>query len=403
MKRLSLTVLVGAVFIIAAVAFAAVARPGQDRAIAVAVAARAGAVTGTDQNSDEFIWRLLAQFAAPVYRTRPSPVVFETWASDKDVFSTTPRWPDPDDPKRFQRSLLDRGKESENAHATIDVPCAQPGNATIGGFPTRGRHHCIAEEVKRNRPQFDYIVQNNLNTQAGLSRAFASNLAIVMPDSAVAVKGDWVPVQTLLEWIPSLTSLDSIRRVYYTNTSEGQEYALVSLHVSSRQNANWVWGTFEHRMNPGRCDDLGCYDTFGAVVRAVAPNHARTNTQYGACEKTARLRAVMAQAHLSPVWENYCLKSTQVDYTAPDGTPYALGNSVIERIVGNGTVAASSCIGCHVYAAFNASGAADSTAAAMLTYNPTGRPDSTVLRNARQFDFMWGVLQAPPPDTASGG
>jgi hypothetical protein len=28
-----------------------------------------------------------------------------------------------------------------------------------------------------------------------------------------------------------------------------------------------------------------------------------------------------------------------VDYTATDGTPYALGSSVIERITGNGTVA----------------------------------------------------------------
>ena len=33
--------------------------------VVVAVPARAGAVDGTDQNSDEFIWNLLVQFAAP--------------------------------------------------------------------------------------------------------------------------------------------------------------------------------------------------------------------------------------------------------------------------------------------------------------------------------------------------
>ena len=102
------------------------------------------------------------------------------------------------------------------------------------------------------------------------------------------------------------------------------EYALVALHVSSRQNPNWVWGTFEHQMNPGRCDSIGCFDSFGAEIPAVLPNRTGENTQYGACRKTPPLKTLMKNAGLSPVWENYCLKSTQVDYTAADGTPYAL-------------------------------------------------------------------------------
>ena len=50
--------------------------------VAVAVPARAGAVDGTTENSDAFIWRLLTEFAAPAVKGQPSPVVFETWASD---------------------------------------------------------------------------------------------------------------------------------------------------------------------------------------------------------------------------------------------------------------------------------------------------------------------------------
>lgn len=94
------------------------------------------------------------------------------------------------------------------------------------------------------------------------------------------------------------------------------------------------------------------------------------------------------------MWQNYCLKSSQVDYTAKDGTPYALGNSVIERIVGNGTVAASSCITCHSYASFDASGATSLAAQAMLPFNPTGKPIPAVLKNSLKYDFMWGVLLA---------
>jgi hypothetical protein len=175
------------------------------------------------------------------------------------------------------------------------------------------------------------------------------------------------------------------------------------MHVSSRQNPNWVWGSFEHQMTPGRCDDLGCFDTFGAKDPAVPPNRGTVNTQYGPCLKTPALQAMMKKANLSPVWENYCLKSTMVDYAAADGMPYALGNSVIERIVGNGTVAASSCIACHVYASFGKDGKPTSAATAMLPYNPTGAPIQGVLAGSDQFDFMWGVLLAPAPDKPDAG
>jgi hypothetical protein len=70
------------------------------------------------------------------------------------------------------------------------------------------------------------------------------------------------------------------------------------------------------------------------------------------------------------------------DYNAADGTPYVLGNSVIERIVGNGTVAASSCIACHVYASFGADGKPKAQATAMLPYNPTGQPIPAVLEDS---------------------
>ncbi|MDC0714365.1 hypothetical protein POL68_38275 [Stigmatella sp. ncwal1] len=349
---------------------------------------------GTTQNSDEFIWQLFAAFTAPMSAVNPSPVVFETWASDADTFSKTPAWPDPAAPKKFQTSRL----LAVRAHlrSPIDVGCATPGNAAVGGFPTAGTPSpCIAEEVKRNRAMFDYIVSNALNTQEGLKTAFQKSITIDMPTPSIAVKGDWVPLPTLLQWLPALGSVDRIRKLYYTNTSGSTEYALVSLHVASRQNPNWVWGTFEHQMTPGRCDDLGCFDTFGATAPAVPPARNGVNTQYGACEKTPALKAIMAQSKLSAVWQNYCLKSTQVDYLAADGTPYALGNSVIERIVGNGTVAASSCIGCHAYASFSATGAPTDAAKAMLPYNPMGPPIPAVLEGSQTFSFMWGVLLAP--------
>jgi hypothetical protein len=362
--------------------------------VVVAVPARAGAVNGKTENSDAFIWRLFTEFAAPVSGSHPSPVVFETWASDEDTFSKTPHWPGPGEPKKLHASVL--GSTRTPHLIPIDVACNPPAGAAVGGFPTSGPPTpCIAEEVKRNRPQFEYIVNNHLNTKAGLAAAYAKSFKVVMPTAALSIKGDWIPVQTMLQWIPKLGNVGNVRKLYYTVTSNAVEYALVSLHVSSRQNPNWVWGTFEHQMNPGRCDSIGCFDTFGAQIPAVHPNRTAVNTQYGACPKTQQLKALMARANLSPVWENYCLKSTEVDYTAPDGTPYALGNSVIEGITGNGTIAASSCIGCHVYASFGAKGSPTTAALNILPFNPTGNPIPGVLSGSAQFDFMWGVLLAP--------
>jgi hypothetical protein len=370
------------------------AAQGQDNVV-VAVPAQPGAVDGTTQNSDEFIWDLFTQFTAPVLTSQPPRVVFETWASDGDTFSTTPHWPGPDEPKHFQASVLASVRSA--SPSPIDVECNPPQGAAVGGFPISGPPTpCIAEEVNRNRPQFDYIVNNHLNTQAGLAAAYAKAFKVTMPSSAIAVKGDWIPVQTLLQWIPQLGDVSTIEQLYYTTTTDDSvEYALVSLHVSSRQNPKWVWGSFEHQMNPGRCDSIGCFDSFGAEIPAVLPSRTAVNTQYGPCPKTPALETLMAKANLSPVWENYCLKGTEVDYTAPDGTPYALGNSVIEGITGNGTISASSCIACHAYASFGSNGAPTASATAILPFNPTGKPIPGVLDNSIQFDFMWGLLLAP--------
>jgi hypothetical protein len=92
---------------------------------------------------------------------------------------------------------------------------------------------------------------------------------------------------------------------------------------------------------------------------------------------------------VAEVRDNDCLKSTQVD-ECRRRHGYALGNSVIERIVGNGTVSASSWIACHVYASFGSNGKPAGSATAMLPYNPTGKPIPTVMSGSLQFDFMWG-------------
>src|ERR1022692_1324850 len=355
--------------------------------VTVAVPAKAGAIEGKTENSDAFIWRLFTEFTAPASKDSPSPLLFETWASDKDTFATAPHWPEAGEPMDLHSSVLGAVKTLDPVVETIDPnlallamlarpiheDCKEPRGAAVGGFPTSGiPTPCIVEQVARNRPQFDYIVENNLNTQAGLAIAYASSFKVEMPKESIALKGDWIPLPALQRWIPQVGDVDNIKKLYYTVTVKNTEYALVAMHVSSRQNPNWVWGSFEHQMNPGRCDAIRCFDSFGAQIPAIAPNKQEYNTQYGSCLKTPQLTAMMTNANLSPVWENYCLKSTEVDF-----------------------VAASSCITCHFYASFGSTGEPTKSARAILPFNPTGNPIPGVLTGLQQFAFMWGVLRAP--------
>lgn len=97
------------------------------------------------------------------------------------------------------------------------------------------------------------------------------------------------------------------------------------------------------------------------------------------------------------------MKGSMVDHSAPDGTPYVLGNFVIEGITGNGTVAASSCIGCHVYASFGPGGRVRDSVKPILPFNPTAPPIPEILEGSIRFDFSWGVLLAPEAPAQSGG
>jgi hypothetical protein len=190
--------------------------------VVVAVPAKAGAVVGTTENSDAFIWRLFTEFAAPASKASPSPVVFETWASDDDTFSANPHWPRAGEPLKLHASVLavmktlNTGQSLTDLRAkAIDVACVAPQGAAVGGFPTSGTPSpCIAEQVARNRPQYDYIVNHHLNTRAGLKAAYEKSFDVDMPTASIAIKGDWIPVQTLLQWIPRLGDVSAIKKLY---------------------------------------------------------------------------------------------------------------------------------------------------------------------------------------------
>ena len=354
----------------------------------IAVPSKAGAVDGLSINSDQFIWEKFVASVTPVAGRRR--VAFQTWATDQDTFAAPPAapvWPSPDAPVKFHASPRSTLHNSRN----VGVSCAEPKNPWVGAFPPTG---CIAEEVRRNKPQFDYIKDNGLYNKAGIAAFYAQEGAAVdMPKDSIAIKADWVPVKTIMQWVPQLNSADAVRRYYYTTYSDGVEYGLVAMHLSSAWNPWWVWGTFEHEFNPGRCDATGCYDSFGALKPSVPPNYKDANTQYDECWKTPQLKRMMSKAGLAAAWDNYCLKSTQVAFVDKASRPTILTNTVTERIMENGELI-SSCISCHAYASFGADGAPSNAAMTLLDYNPVGNVFPSALEDSKSYDFNWGLLNA---------
>jgi hypothetical protein len=321
--------------------------------------------------SPDFVaWEVFTQVVADSNAAGAKELEFETWATDADLYeSSPPQWPSGESPAREDcKTVFDRVAAEES------------------GFPADG---CIREEVRRNWAAFRYIVSHGLTSKAGFAKAFAQRLNVDLPADSIQVKADWVKISDLSRWVDM--SEDEVRRIYYTRLERDAqidtEYALVALHLNSKRWKNWLWATFEHRLNPGRCDELGCHDTFGAAAADIAPREP-ANGDYGDCQKTPSLIAMFANAGLEAVWLNYCLKGTQVAFAGKGGGPNRLGNSVIDRINGHIPIAQSSCMTCHALASFDRSGEANHAD------NAVGDVDQARLRDYLQNGFVWGVARA---------
>ena len=271
---------------------------------------------------DRVSWQLFLQIVAPA---GPGNALaeFETWASNGDTFVAKPQFPlSAPSPKVLSFPAL-----GGRPPPTGDEWKYQP----PGG-----------EEVRRNRAAFDYITtpENQFHTRAGLARAFATGREISFPKDAIEVKANWTPADRV-----------DASRYYISAASDGRRYALVALHITTKMIPNWTWATFEQAGNAGRCDDIGCRDSFGADAPIVRPN-AAPDQRYPPCSKTPALQALFEDAKVPAVFRNYCLKGSQTDYVAATGLPILLGNSVTEY----GFVSTSSCMTCHARASVDAAG-----------------------------------------------
>jgi hypothetical protein len=325
--------------------------------ISISAANAQPAPAPTPDNHDKMAWELFVSATRPVTTSSGNRITFETWASNEDTFQQNPQFPGATaapncaPPQVATRELAPTAVAPRAAVASpkiLHVPAllalqAEPAEGvepTLRAMPPASAPAQPTEEVRRNQATFDFIVCNKLFTKAGLRAAFAAGTPLAVPTDSIEIKANWIPAG------------DRSDSVYYiSTTADGQRHALTAMHVISKRVPNWTWATFEHQDNAGRCDVIGCHDSFGAVTADVAPN-ANADGRYERCAKSPALKQLFAEAGMPALWESYCLKGSQADYVSASGKPTRLGNSVTE----NGFVETSSCLTCHVRASVNNAG-----------------------------------------------
>jgi hypothetical protein len=327
-------------------------------------------------DTDKFVWEVFVKINQAA-KNGTNDTVWETWASDQDTF---PAQPDPKKPPVWPGNAA-RKKNLQPSHQQVirrKLLEASPHRLFLREI---GRSvHLLpqiieggGEEVRRNKPDFDFIIKNNLWYLEGLQAAFQKGDPIVFPIPSIEIKAQWKPI----------TDADK-PRFHWNVDSNNKLFGLVALHIMTKDLPNWVWATWEQVDNPNRCKILGCHDSFGLTKDGkVSP----------------ALQALFTQAGMGSEWANYRLDGTQIEFTDSTGRPTLLGNSIIEA----GFVQTSSCITCHARATF------DATGSPLSIFRPDGQsyngtPDPNWFFTTAsppkplylQGDFVWSFFLASP-------
>jgi hypothetical protein len=365
-------------------------------------------------------WEVLVAISKPSEAV-PRKAEWQTWPLDQDVFPPCP------DPAKCTGNLETDDPQLCPTYPKPDrIPPAQPPSKVSAHFRTVLRDSGIlpgdpaeiaqdtllaeTELVYRNPPSVRYIVENRLWFQEGQVEAFARAEPPRFPLDSVVTKVHWLPIEerakSRYHWSYLLVK-DS-----KTGKESQQLVGMVGLVFMAKELPTWFWAAFEHVDNLGACDFIGCYDDFGAEP-AYTPSKTPFFERYPAPTPTERLKRLVREGGLDPVWLNYRLKGVQLDFTDGAGRPTLLGDSQIEA----GFLATSSCMTCHSRATIAptapVSGPGTQVPHNVGIFSPTingqslyGAPNPAWFRGPSgalgflQLDFTWGLTGAQAADPA---
>lgn len=295
-------------------------------------------------HTDQYVWEKMVR-AFQVKTTEPLNLDWELWSTTEHAYSNPcggVEWP---------ADGLDWETMPPKLVSLLDDLDNHPGNFNVTQFAqlTLNASNPYYEELRINRPMFDYIQQHALYNQDTVYK-LAKAHKIQFPKESMMVKAQWMPIDS--SRIDSFYSkkIRILVRNLKTNDSTVVDtlMGLVGFHLVTHELPNWVWSTFEFAGNAGMCDYIGCKDNFGCEQAFIPPNKF-VNRGYPNTQASSQLMALQKAFGLPDVFQYYRLKGSQTEYTTNEGDTIILGNSILEMNL----VSTSSCISCHARATLN--------------------------------------------------
>ena len=228
----------------------------------------------------------------------------------------------------------------------------------------------LAEEVRVNRPAFNFIQENQLYNRQGQYQHASTHSGFDFPRSSKEVKAVWVEAQ-------AGTRIAD----YYSARAGEKTYILIAMHIITKDIPFWHWSSFIHK---DRNKDPG-----NGYVAPLANYQETPASLKGTPFENYRVIAELVQSSgtLSPSGNG-----AQVDWITRTGLSTVMGNPYIEQ----GFETKSSCITCHAHASIGL--ARDG----VVKYNTFPLEVGAV--NSQEFskegvvyyplDFLWSLRQA---------
>jgi hypothetical protein len=323
--------------------------------------------------------------------SQQTPLAFENWVEQAQEYPAAPGAAV--HPRRFHHgsplAFVVESREKKGALTSFPSNDCNPG---------RGNPNVIfCEEV-----YISPVAQRYIDRPAGV--ASKATLKLRAPQAAFAttpppppffppgwgnIQFPWPAVEVKVDWIQYTGACPSLNGVW-TETANGNCYALAGIHVISKLLPNWIWATFEPQnmsTNANRCVVLGCNDPFGSSPAQTPPNQPGSTTQI-----TSPLLSMMQAANLSTIFQNYRLDGVQTAFVDNNGNPTLLGNSIIEGENVGMPLTQASCITCHAVSSIKGDG---TDGIQNLTSNFIGNPPAMPAGFAPR-DFVWSLSMACP-------
>jgi hypothetical protein len=231
----------------------------------------------------------------------------------------------------------------------------------------------LAEEVRTNRPAFDFILAHDLFNQQGQYEYASTHPGFDFPTAAKEVKAIWKELPT------GARASD-----YYSVSSGGHTYVLVAMHVITKDVPFWFWSTFVHKD----------WDKDPVTGYQAPLDHDQPipSSLLGSPFENYRLIEEQVQGQNGELLVDG--NGAQLDWIDRTGEPTVLGNPNIETTLEQ----QSSCISCHAHASIGRASDGE------LLYNTflfkVGPiPPSDMNTNGTvcyPLDFLWSLHNAHP-------